>query len=124
MLILVHDDGGAQVELKVLGIHCISRAGPLPIEPADAARSEAELAANEKLVGVAQDTRLDHRVLDLRTPANQAIFRVQSAVGQVCFPTLPCPACCAAEQRQLYFPVAGWLLSLQGKAALQAKHCT
>lgn len=27
-----------------------------------------------------QDTRLDNRVLDLRTPANQAIFRIQSAV--------------------------------------------
>ena len=30
-----------------------------------------------------QDTRLDGRFIDLRTPANQAIFRVQSAVCQV-----------------------------------------
>lgn len=29
---------------------------------------------------VAADTRLDHRWIDLRTPANQAIFRIQSAV--------------------------------------------
>jgi len=31
----------------------------------------------------AQDVRLDNRFIDLRTPANQAIFRVQSAVCQV-----------------------------------------
>ncbi|KAK9867718.1 hypothetical protein WJX84_001068 [Apatococcus fuscideae] len=78
----------SEVELKVTGIHCLSRAGPLPFTPADAARSQAELDAStgpdgEKLVGVAQDTRLDNRILDLRTPANQAIFRIQSAVGQL-----------------------------------------
>lgn len=38
----------------------------------------------ELLPTVGQDIRLDNRFLDLRTPANQAIFRVQSAVGQVC----------------------------------------
>lgn len=27
-----------------------------------------------------QDTRLDNRVLDLRTPANQAIFRLEAGV--------------------------------------------
>ncbi|KAK9868673.1 hypothetical protein WJX84_003198 [Apatococcus fuscideae] len=78
----------SEVELKVIGIHCISRAGPLPFAPADAARSQAELDASEGpdgegFVGVAQDTRLDNRTLDLRTPANQAIFRVQSAVSQL-----------------------------------------
>lgn len=31
----------------------------------------------------AQDVRLDNRFVDLRTPANQAIFRVQSQVCQV-----------------------------------------
>ena len=30
-----------------------------------------------------QDTRLDNRVIDLRTPANQAIFRIQ--VGRMPF---------------------------------------
>ena len=30
-----------------------------------------------------QDLRLDNRCIDLRTPANQAIFRVQSEVCQV-----------------------------------------
>lgn len=28
-------------------------------------------------------TRLDHRVIDLRTPAKQAIFKVQSGVSQL-----------------------------------------
>lgn len=31
---------------------------------------------------MAADTRLDHRWIDLRTPANQAIFKIQSAVCQ------------------------------------------
>ena len=33
-----------------------------------------------ELAGVNQDTRLDNRVLDLRTPTNQAIFRVQAGI--------------------------------------------
>jgi hypothetical protein len=37
--------------------------------------------AGEQLVRVNQDTRLNYRVLDLRTPANQGIFRIQSEVG-------------------------------------------
>eukprot|EP01111_Echinosteliopsis_oligospora_P005618 TRINITY_DN1909_c0_g1_i1.p1 TRINITY_DN1909_c0_g1~~TRINITY_DN1909_c0_g1_i1.p1 ORF type:complete len:599 (-),score=224.21 TRINITY_DN1909_c0_g1_i1:59-1807(-) len=40
-------------------------------------------AAAQKYVVVGQEVRLDNRVLDLRTPANQAIFRVQSAVCQL-----------------------------------------
>jgi aspartyl-tRNA synthetase len=71
----------------VRGIRAISRAGPLPFEVVDAARSEAEIAAaaarGEALATVSQDVRLDNRAVDLRTPANQAIFRVQSAVSQL-----------------------------------------
>lgn len=37
---------------------------------------------------VSRDTRLDNRVIDLRTPANQAIFKVQAAVSRVGTPTL------------------------------------
>lgn len=39
--------------------------------------------AGDQLVRVNQDTRLNFRVLDLRTPANQGIFRIQSHVGNV-----------------------------------------
>lgn len=36
-----------------------------------------------KLPRVNQDTRLNFRVLDIRTPANQGIFRIQCQVGTV-----------------------------------------
>jgi nondiscriminating aspartyl-tRNA synthetase len=36
-----------------------------------------------KYVAVNLDTRLNNRALDLRTPANQAIFRIQSGVGEL-----------------------------------------
>lgn len=41
------------------------------------------MQAGETLVSVGQDTRLNYRVLDIRTPANQGIFRIQSQVGIV-----------------------------------------
>ena len=56
-----------------------------------------------------QDVRLDNRFVDLRTPANQAIFRVQSAVCQVrCgwAPLAPCRWCGAAACAAL--AAAGW----------------
>ncbi|KXZ44846.1 hypothetical protein GPECTOR_61g799 [Gonium pectorale] len=75
------------VELKVTGIRAVSRAAVLPFELVDAARSEEEVKAaaerGEILATVGQDLRLDNRFLDLRTPANQAIFKVQSAVCQI-----------------------------------------
>lgn len=68
-------------------VHCISRATLLPFEVVDAARSAEQIRrgqeAGEQWVTVNQDTRLDNRPIDLRTPANQAIFRLQSAVTQV-----------------------------------------
>jgi aspartyl-tRNA synthetase len=77
-----------QVEVQVRKIYCVNRsASLLPISIEDAARSEAEIETalqdGVQLVRVNQDTRLNNRVLDLRTPANQAIFRIQSQVGSV-----------------------------------------
>ncbi|XP_023535979.1 aspartate--tRNA ligase 2, cytoplasmic-like [Cucurbita pepo subsp. pepo] len=77
-----------QVEIQVRKVYCISKAMPsLPINIEDAARSEAEiekaLQAGEQLVRVNQDTRLNYRVLDMRTPANQGIFRIQCQVGTI-----------------------------------------
>ena len=73
-----------QVELKVRSIRCVSRADNLPFELADAMRSEEELAREDaQFATVTQDTRLENRWIDLRTPVNQAIFRIQSAVCQV-----------------------------------------
>ncbi|CAI9105618.1 OLC1v1004585C1 [Oldenlandia corymbosa var. corymbosa] len=75
-----------KVEVHVTKIYAISNAEPvLPVNIDDAARSETEIVkaeqAGEPVIRVNQDTRLNNRVLDLRTPANQAIFRLQSEVG-------------------------------------------
>ncbi len=71
------------VELACVVVRCVSRAAPsLPFELEDAGRPDAEAEAeNSPFPRVLLDTRLDNRVLDLRTPANQAIFRLQSAVS-------------------------------------------
>ncbi|THF93958.1 hypothetical protein TEA_002027 [Camellia sinensis var. sinensis] len=77
-----------QVEIQVKKLYCISKAVPaLPINIDDAARGEIEiekaLQAGKQPVRVNQDTRLNFRVLDLCTPANQGIFRVQCQVENV-----------------------------------------
>lgn len=70
------------LELRVMEIHVVSRAQSLPFIVDDAARGEAEAAATGLPV-VSQDTSLNFRWIDLRTPANQAIFRIQSGVCQL-----------------------------------------
>ncbi|GLU15476.1 hypothetical protein SLE2022_319620 [Rubroshorea leprosula] len=59
----------------------------LPINTEDAARSKVEiekaLQAGEQLVRVNQDTRLNYRVPDILTPANQGIFCIQSQIGRI-----------------------------------------
>ncbi len=78
-----------QVELKVHSIRCVSRADNLPFELADAMRSEEDLQREDaQFATVTQDTRLENRWIDLRTPVNHAIFKIQSAVCQVCSPCL------------------------------------
>lgn len=69
-------------ELAVKTIHVVSAADPnLPFLLEDASRSDTLLnAEGSEYVRVGQDTRLDNRVVDLRTPANMAIFTVQSGV--------------------------------------------
>lgn len=69
-------------ELSIKEIHVVSRAQDLPFNVEDAGRNEAEaLAAGLPLVS--QDTTLNFRWVDTRTPANQAIFRIQSGVCQL-----------------------------------------
>ncbi|XP_073003415.1 aspartate--tRNA ligase 2, cytoplasmic [Typha latifolia] len=77
-----------QVEVQVRKLYCVNRAIPnLPINIEDAARSETEFEkaelTGEQLVRVGQDTRLNYRALDLRTPANQATFRIQCQVEHI-----------------------------------------
>jgi aspartyl-tRNA synthetase len=70
------------LELNVLEIHAVSRATELPFIIEDASRSEAQAQATG-MPTVNQDTSLNYRWIDLRTPANQAIFRIQSGVCQL-----------------------------------------
>ena len=73
-------DGCTQsaVELSVERLYAVSMAmARLPLQVEDAARSEAEVEA-KGLARVSQSVRLDNRVIDLRTAASQAIFRMQS----------------------------------------------
>ncbi|KAK3106244.1 hypothetical protein FSP39_015912 [Pinctada imbricata] len=66
------------VELHCEQVWVVSSAEPrLPLLIEDASRPET---GEDGLATVNQDTRLDNRILDLRTAANQAIFRVEAGV--------------------------------------------
>ncbi|XP_022687317.1 aspartate--tRNA ligase, cytoplasmic-like isoform X1 [Varroa jacobsoni] len=71
-----------EVELRIYQFWIVSLSDTrLPLQVEDASRPEPAEGDEEALkIRVNQDTRLDHRVLDLRTPANQAIFRLQAGV--------------------------------------------
>mmetsp|Transcript_39896 Transcript_39896/g.106587 ORF Transcript_39896/g.106587 Transcript_39896/m.106587 type:complete len:576 (+) Transcript_39896:3-1730(+) len=79
------------VELSVLRLYVVSKADVgLPLQIDDAGRSETEIVESEKkaaagevegaYVRVGVDIRLDNRVIDMRVPAQNAIFRISSAV--------------------------------------------
>lgn len=79
------------LEIQMKTFHVISQALPtLPFSLEDASRPDPILEEDEKqaeenneqrkYVRVGQDVRLDNRWIDLRTPANQAIFRISSGV--------------------------------------------
>jgi len=82
-----------EVEMEVKKCFVISAAAPqLPLQIEDASRRVGEEGAGDDKEGLSitvnQDTRLDNRVLDLRTPTNQAIFRIESGVCQLFRDTL------------------------------------
>lgn len=84
----------SDVELHIKKIFTVSKAEPsLPFQLEDASRADslvaradeaddedADAAAGDQFAAVSQNTRLDNRWIDLRTPANQAIFRISSTV--------------------------------------------
>mmetsp|Transcript_24687 Transcript_24687/g.69288 ORF Transcript_24687/g.69288 Transcript_24687/m.69288 type:complete len:611 (-) Transcript_24687:1378-3210(-) len=84
-----------EVEIQMTEFHCISKSKQaLPFLMEDACRpdetketdigtyNEDEVVQREDgLIQVGQKVRLDNRWLDLRTPANQAIMRIESMVG-------------------------------------------
>lgn len=84
------------VEIQITSFHCVSKAkNSLPFNMEDACRPESgketdvgayneddeEEQHEDGQARVGQKMRLDFRWLDLRTPANQSIFRVESMVG-------------------------------------------
>lgn len=76
------------VELSISRIHAVSKADAvLPFSVEDAARSEHEVEESQSterpFPRLGQELRLDHRWMDLRAPANNAIMRIQSAVCQL-----------------------------------------
>ncbi len=69
-----------EAEIHINKIHLIAEAeSHLPIQLDDASRSDAD-AEKSGLATVNLDTKLNFRVIDLRTLANQAIFKIQAAV--------------------------------------------
>jgi len=76
------------IELHLTQVWVVSSCVPqLPLQIEDAARRVTE-EDEGVFARVNQDTRLDNRVLDLRTPANQAIFRLEAGVGALFRETL------------------------------------
>eukprot|EP00731_Ephydatia_muelleri_P032508 Em0024g52a len=72
------------VELRVTKVFVVSQAAAqLPLQIEDAMRPD-----NSEGPSVNQDTRLDNRVIDLRTPVNQAVFRVEAAICRLYRDTL------------------------------------
>ncbi|KAJ1663395.1 aspartate--tRNA ligase dps1 [Coemansia sp. RSA 1813] len=55
----------------------------LPFSIEDASRSKQDYEKDPTLNKVHLDTRLDNRVIDLRTITNNAIFKIQAAVGHL-----------------------------------------
>ncbi|KAH8102613.1 aspartate-tRNA ligase [Cristinia sonorae] len=74
------------VELHVSQIHLIAGLeGRLPFTVEDAARPETEIESNDEVQykRVLLDTRLNNRVVDLRTTTNQAVFRLQHGISHL-----------------------------------------
>lgn len=78
----------SNLELTIDRVHTVSKAAAvLPFLVEDAARSEQEVEESQDterpFPRLGQELRLDHRWMDLRAPANNAIMRIQSAVCQL-----------------------------------------
>jgi len=92
------DGCSQQVELQTIEFWCVNKSVPmLPFQIEDASRKVLDQAAEDgkhegkkeetveeskeqKQAVVKQDVRLNNRVIDLRVPTNQAIFKLQSGV--------------------------------------------
>ncbi|KAH6917332.1 aspartate-tRNA ligase [Coprinopsis sp. MPI-PUGE-AT-0042] len=75
----------SDVEVHISKIYLISGVeGRLPFTVEDANRPEAETSGTDAQYNrVLLETRLNNRVVDLRTQTNQAIFKLQGAIGDL-----------------------------------------
>ncbi|KAG5648037.1 hypothetical protein DXG03_007072 [Asterophora parasitica] len=75
----------SDVELHVQQLHLVSGIdGRLPFSLEDASRPDELIEQSEtQLNRVLLDTRLNNRVIDLRTQTNQAVFKLQAAIGDL-----------------------------------------
>jgi nondiscriminating aspartyl-tRNA synthetase len=84
------------VEIQISSFHCVCKAKmALPFQMEDACRPDSfketdvgayfdddeVVPAEDGMIRVGQKMRLDFRWVDLRTPANQSIFRIESMIG-------------------------------------------
>lgn len=84
---LIKSTSQSEIEIKVHKMFVVSLSdSQLPFQLDDAGRPEPKDKSTGTVeaagVSVGTDVRLDNRWIDLRTPANHAIFRLQSAVCQ------------------------------------------
>ena len=70
-------------ELKISKVFVMSQSARLPFSVDEASRSAKEIEENEGYNPIHLDTRLNNRVIDLRTNTNRAIFRIQAAVTRL-----------------------------------------
>ncbi|KAI6153541.1 hypothetical protein BKA82DRAFT_342755 [Pisolithus tinctorius] len=74
----------SEVEIHILELWLLSGIeSRLPFSLEDASRSETAPEVEGQFNRVLLDTRLNNRVLDLRTTTNQAIFKLQHAIGNL-----------------------------------------
>ncbi|KAF8078567.1 hypothetical protein FPV67DRAFT_1404032 [Lyophyllum atratum] len=75
----------SDVEVHIQQIHLVAGIdGRLPFSLDDASRPDTEVEQLEAQFNrVLLDTRLNSRVVDLRTQTNQAVFRLQAAIGDL-----------------------------------------
>ncbi|KAJ7706118.1 hypothetical protein B0H17DRAFT_1035799 [Mycena rosella] len=86
---LIKSASVGDVEVLISQIHLISGIeGRLPFTLDDASRADTDEVPTEdgkaqQFSRVLLDTRLNNRVVDLRTQTNQAVFKLQSAIGDL-----------------------------------------
>ncbi|EIW62843.1 aspartyl-tRNA synthetase cytoplasmic [Trametes versicolor FP-101664 SS1] len=81
----VHGTTIHQYEIKIAKLHVVSAPSTtLPYQVEDVSRPKEYYEREDaQFVRVGERTRLDHRVLDLRSPASHAIFRIHAGVCEL-----------------------------------------